>query len=356
MHALDRPANCGPGALQLRQEPKSRCMPVSTQDRETVSGHRLCVAPMMTHTDRHFRYFLRLLSRRILLYTEMISTGALLHGKREQMLAFDPVEHPIGIQLGGSDPLELAKCAALAESAGYDEINLNTGCPSDRVQAGRFGACLMLEPETVAECIRAIRARVRLPVTVKCRIGVDDSDDYPFLRRFVSTIREAGCTCFMIHARKAWLTGLSPRQNREVPALDYDMVYRIKRDFPSLEIILNGGVTHMEDLQIHYRHVDGVMIGRTACNNPYMLASADRLVFGENHPVPDRKEIFRQYLDYVEQGLEQGVPLSRMLCNITGLFQGQSGARKFRRYLGEIMHCQEVDATQLRKALDLIRA
>ena len=311
---------------------------------------------MMTHTDRHFRYFLRLMSRRIRLYTEMISTGALLHGNCRQMLAFDPVEHPIGIQLGGSDPSELVECAVLAESSGYDEINLNAGCPSGRVQAGRFGACLMLEPETVAECVRAIRARVRLPLTVKCRIGVDESDDHPFLSRFVSTVSEAGCTCFMIHARKAWLMGLSPRQNREVPALNYDMVYRIKQDFPSLEIILNGGVAHMKDLEKHYHHVDGVMIGRAACQNPYMLACADRLVFGENHPVPDRKEVFRQYLDYVEQGVEQGVSLSRMLRNITGLFQGQSGARKFRRYLGESMHCEKVDAKHLRKALDLIQA
>lgn len=317
-------------------------------------AHRLCVAPMMTHTDRHFRYFLRLITRRTFLYTEMISTGALLHGKHEQMLTFHPSEHPIGVQLGGSDPAELAACAAMAEAAGYDEINLNIGCPSNRVQAGRIGVCLMLAPETVAECVERIRQTVRLPVTVKCRIGVDDRDDYPFLYRFVSTVKAAGCNCFIIHARKAWLQGLSPRQNREVPPLDYAAVYRIKQDFPDLEIILNGGVTHLADLEGHYRQVDGVMLGRAVCNNPYMLAAVDRLVFNDAHPVPDRVEIFRRYLGYVEQGHAEGAPLSRMLRNITGLFQGQSGARRFRRFLGEVMHRSDIDVSRLHDVLALI--
>jgi len=322
--------------------------------RTLVPAHRLCVAPMMTHTDRHFRYFLRLISRRTFLYTEMISIGALLHGKHERMLTFHPDEHPIAVQFGGSDPADLATCAAMAEAAGYDEINLNIGCPSDRVQAGRIGVCLMQEPETVAACVERIRATVRLPVTVKCRIGVDDQDDYPFLYRFVSTVKAAGCDCFIIHARKAWLQGLSPRQNRTVPPLDYAAVYRIKQDFPDLEIILNGGVTRMTDLEGHFRQVDGVMLGRAVCNNPYLLASADRVVFNDEHPVPDRVEVYRRYLSYVERGVAEGVALGRMLKNITGLFQGQPGARRFRSYLGEAMHRPDTDRSRLYEALTLI--
>jgi tRNA-dihydrouridine synthase A len=318
--------------------------------------HKLCIAPMMTHTDRHFRYFLRLLTRHTMLYTEMLTTGALLHGDAGQLMVFSEAEHPIGMQLGGSDPGALAQCAVMAEAAGYDEINLNVGCPSDRVQSGRFGACLMLEPETVAECISAMQARVNIPVTVKCRIGVDHSAGYPFLANFIRSTSAAGCKTFFIHARKAWLQGLSPRQNREVPPLDYDLVYRIKQDFPDLEIIINGGINTLEQAVNHCNHVDGAMIGRAACNNPFLLARADRIIFGTDTAAPQQKEVLRQYLDYVEAGLQAGIALSKMTRNLTGLFQGRPGARAFRRYLGENIHDKAAGIEVMERAMNLVDA
>ena len=295
---------------------------------------RLSVAPMMAHTDRHFRYLLRLISRRVMLYTEMIPAGALLHGNAKRRLEFDMAEHPVGIQLGGSEPAELAACATMAQDAGYGEINLNAGCPSGRVREGRFGACLMAEPGRVAECIAAMRAAVRIPVSIKIRIGIDDRDSYEHLHGFVSAVAAAGCVTFVVHARKAWLDGLSPRQNRTVPPLRHDIVHRLKRDFPTLEIILNGGINALEEVPAQLQQVDGVMIGRAACSNPFMLAQADSLVFGSSEPAPDRARVLRRYVDYAATQLARGVDLQRLVRHAQGLFYGQPGAAAWRRQLG----------------------
>lgn len=297
--------------------------------------HKLSVAPMMTHTDRHFRYLLRLISRRVMLYTEMITTGSLIHGRQHHRLDHSTAEHPLGLQLGGSNPRQLAQCAAMAEDRGYDEINLNIGCPSDRVQNGHFGACLMARPELVADCVAAIKARVRLPVTVKTRTGVDNQDSYKSLCNFIDTVAAGGCQTFIIHARKAWLQGLSPRQNRDIPPLNYDRVHRIKRDFPHLTVIINGGLDSLEAALAHLQYVDGVMIGRAVCNNPYLLARADQLIYGDAGNPPSRAEILENFIEYVEKQLAQGVPLQRMSRHILGLFQGQAGARAWRRHLSE---------------------
>jgi len=290
-----------------------------------------------------------------MLYTEMITTGALIHGDKDKHLSFNPAEHPLAIQLGGSNPEQLGHCARLAEDAGYDEINLNVGCPSDRVQSGRFGACLMLDPHLVADCIAAMNDSVRIPVTVKTRIGVDDSDDYEFLHTFVRTVAATGCTSFIIHARKAWLRGLSPRQNREIPALDYAKVHQIKKDFPELEIIINGGFVSLEQIRDQYAHVDGVMVGRAACNNPYLLASVDESLFGDTVTVSARHEILEQYIPYVETELHKGNSLSHMTRNIFGLFQGQAGARAYRRYLGEKIYQPGAGTEVIRNAMALVK-
>ena len=288
---------------------------------------------MMAHTDRHFRYLLRLLSGRSMLYTEMLTTGALLHGNTEKYARFNEAEHPVGIQLGGSDPGELARCAKIAAGYGYDEINLNVGCPSERVRAGRFGACLMAEPGLVAECVRAMAEATDLPVTVKTRTGIDDRDDYEHLQRFVSTVSQSGCSTFIIHARKAWLQGLSPRQNRSVPPLQYDTVYRLKQDFPQLEIIINGGITSLDETHGHLRHVDGVMLGRAVCNNPYLLAGVDKYLFGANNITNSRMETLKNYMRYMEKEMAGGENLYAMARHILGLFHGQRGARAYRRHL-----------------------
>jgi tRNA-dihydrouridine synthase A len=290
---------------------------------------------MMDCTDRHERYFLRLISKHTRLYTEMVTTGALLHGDRERFLGFDALEHPIGVQLGGSDAAALAACARMAEQRGYDEVNLNVGCPSPRVQAGRFGACLMAEPALVAECVARMRAAVDIPVTVKTRIGVDSHDSYDELGRFVETIALAGCRTIIVHARKAWLKGLSPKQNREVPPLRYDMVRRLKTDFPRSDIVLNGGITRITEVAEHLRVFDGVMLGREAYRNPYMLAPVDQMFFGETGPAPARNELVSRYLPYVQSQLEQGVYLSHMTRHMLGLYQGQPGAKAWRRYLSQ---------------------
>lgn len=289
----------------------------------------------MQHTDRHCRYLLRLISRRILLYTEMVTSGAILHGDRAKFLDFDAAEHPLALQLGGSDPVELAQCAAIAQDWGYDEVNLNIGCPSDRVQSGRFGACLMAEPRRVADCVAAMRATCKLPVTVKTRIGIDDQDRYEDLLAFIEPVRAAGCGVFIVHARKAWLRGLSPKENRNKPPLDYARVYRLKRDYPDLTIVINGGVATLADTQEHLRHVDGVMIGRAAYNDPYLLAGADRLIYGGNQRQPDRYTVVEQFSHYVDTQLRRGVRLHQMTRHLLGLFQGQPGARAFRRILCE---------------------
>ena len=293
---------------------------------------------MMTHTDRHFRYLLRLLSRHSMLYTEMLTTGALLYGDTDRYARFHDAEHPVGIQLGGSNPGELAKCAKIAADYGYDEINLNVGCPSKRVKSGRFGACLMAEPGLVAEGVAAMASATNLPVTVKTRTGIDEHDSYEHLYRFVSAVAGAGCRTFMIHARKAWLQGLSPRQNRSVPPLHYDRVYRLKQDFPHLEIVINGGITSLAETHNHLSHVDGVMLGRAVCKNPYMLVGVDKNLFGVNNIAATRMRILQKYVRYMEAEIANGERLYTMSRHILGLFHGQYGARAYRRHLTINMH------------------
>lgn len=299
---------------------------------------RLACAPMMDLTDRYCRYFLRLISGHTLLYTEMITTGALLHGDCDWLLRFDPVEHPIALQLGGSDPADLAFCAKLGEAAGYDEINLNLGCPSERVQSGCFGAALMAEPELVTDCIRAMNDAVAIPVTVKQRIGIDHQDSYGELSDFVGCVSESGCSVFIIHARKAWLHGLSPKQNREIPPLQYDLVYRLKRDYPQFEIVINGGVNSLNAVLEQLKLVDGVMIGRAVYHDPWLLAEADRLIFADDHAIPDRYRIVELMLPFIDRELKQGTPISRITRHMLGLYHGQAGARAWRRYISENAH------------------
>jgi tRNA-dihydrouridine synthase A len=318
--------------MTIASEPTAACRPPRMLDR------RLSIAPMMDWTDRHCRYFLRLIARRALLYTEMIPTGALLHGPRERLLRFDPAEHPVALQLGGCEPAELAQAAAFGAAAGYDEINLNVGCPSDKVQSARFGACLMAEPARVAACVKAMRDAVALPVTVKTRIGIDQQDDYEFLRRFVDAVAAAGCGTVIVHARKAWLAGLSPKQNREIPPLRYELVHRLKADFPALEVIVNGGLRAPEDAPPHLARFDGVMLGRAAYHDPYGLIAWERLVYGADQPIPSRAGIARQLLPYVERERAAGTPLKAITRHILGLFNGQRGARAWRRRLSEAAH------------------
>ncbi|MCU7918692.1 MAG: tRNA dihydrouridine(20/20a) synthase DusA [Candidatus Thiodiazotropha sp. (ex Epidulcina cf. delphinae)] len=303
-----------------------------------MPNRRLAVAPMLDWTDRYCRYFLRLISRHVVLYTEMVTTGAILHGNRARFLDFDPSEHPVALQLGGSDPKELAECAGLGQTWGYDEINLNVGCPSDRVQSGRFGACLMATPQLVSDCVKAMRDRVSVDVTVKHRIGVDEHDSYDELCEFIGTVSEAGCNTFIVHARKAWLQGLSPKENREIPPLSYATVHRLKRDFPQLEVIINGGITSLEQAQRQLEHVDGVMIGREAYHNPWMLAEADRVIFAKTGEAVTRGQVVASLIPFVEKELAAGTPINRITRHILGLFHGQPGARKWRRMLSEQSH------------------
>lgn len=293
------------------------------------------VAPMMEWTDRHERFFLRLISRHALLYTEMVTSMAVLYGDRERLLGFNDEEHPVALQLGGSEPEDLAEAARIGEGFGYDEINLNVGCPSDRVQSGRFGACLMKEPELVAACVEAMQKAVAVPVTVKCRLGVDEQEPEEVLPAFTARMREAGVRSLTIHARKAWLKGLSPKENRTVPPLDYPLVYRIKQEFPDLEIIINGGIRTLEETAAQLVHVDGVMMGRAAYETPYELAEVDRRFFGAKTLVKKRGEIVRGFYPYLERRLAEGVPLHAMTRHILGLFQGVPGARAWRRHLSE---------------------
>ncbi|MCY4428331.1 MAG: tRNA dihydrouridine(20/20a) synthase DusA [Halieaceae bacterium] len=290
---------------------------------------------MMARSDRHCRYFWRLLSKKALLYTEMVTSGALLHGDRARLLDYSEQEHPLALQLGGSDAGELAKCARWARDWGYDEVNLNCGCPSSRVQSGRFGACLMAQPALVKECVVAMREAAALPVTIKHRIGIDHWDSYSLLLDFVGTVAESGATTFIIHARKAWLRGLSPRENREIPALRYDWVYQLKRDFPQLEIVINGGIGTLAEAERHLAHVDGVMLGRAIYRNPYLLAKVDQRLFNEPRDVATRESILLELLTYSQQQLEVGVRMHHITRHIPGLFRHEPGARKFRRHLGE---------------------
>jgi tRNA-dihydrouridine synthase A len=329
--------------------------PASTdRSRAPLIDRRLAVAPMLDWTDRYCRYFLRQLSRHTLLYTEMITTGAILQGDRDRFLRFDDAEHPLAIQLGGSEPAALAECAKIAGEWGYDEVNLNVGCPSDRVQSGLFGACLMAEPGLVADCVKAMRDTVSIPVTVKHRIGIDDRDSYDELTHFIGTLADAGCGTFVIHARKAWLQGLSPKENREVPPLRYDIVYRIKEDFPELEIVINGGILDLHQAVEHLEQVDGVMIGRAAYNDPWLLADADRLIFHQPNPVTDRKEVIELMLPWIRQELGAGTPLHRMTRHLLGLFNGLPGARRWRRHLSEFAPRKDAGLDVLLEAAALV--
>jgi len=325
-------------------------MPTQTQP------HRLSVAPMLDWTDRHFRYFARLISRHTRLYTEMITTGALLHGDAERLLAYDPLEHPLAVQLGGSEPRDLATCARLAVAAGYDEVNLNVGCPSDRVQNGRFGACLMAEPGLVADCVRAMKEAVEVPVTLKTRIGIDERDSYGELCRFLEAQIDAGCDHFIVHARKAWLQGLSPKENREVPPLRHEVVRRLKADYPDQGFSLNGGILGLEQAMAQLEAVDGVMIGRAVYHDPWLLAAADRLVFDDLRPQPDRHQVLERFLPYVERELQRGLALKHITRHILGLFHGCPGAKGWRRLISEQAHKVGAGPELIRRAAARVRA
>ena len=304
-------------------------------------NRRFSVAPMMDWTDRHYRYFARLISRHALLYTEMVTTGAVLHGDRERFLGYHSAEQPVALQLGGSSPQELAQCAALAETAGYAEVNLNVGCPSDRVQNNMIGACLMAHPELVGACVKAMQDACSTPITVKHRIGINGRDSYQQLCDFVGTVHAAGCTSFTVHARIAILEGLSPKENREIPPLKYEVVQQLKRDFPQLEIILNGGLTSLDVMQAQLDHVDGVMVGREAYHNPWLLAAVDQAFFNDDHPQPTRLEVLAQMRPYIEQHLAAGGQMHHITRHMLGLFQGLPGARHFRRELSTTIHRTE---------------
>jgi tRNA-dihydrouridine synthase A len=321
---------------------------------QEVTSHKFCVAPMMDWTDRHCRFFHRLLSRRAQLYTEMVTAEAILHGRRDRLLGFSPEEHPVALQLGGSDPARLAEAASIGAGYGYDEINLNVGCPSDRVQEGRFGACLMAEPELVAACVTAMRARLSVPVTVKCRIGIDEQDSEAGLERFVATVAQAGCRTFIVHARKAWLRGLSPKENREVPPLDYGRVYRLKAAHPELEIVLNGGIASLDEAEAHLAKVDGVALGRAAYQNPYLLAEVDRRLFGETGVPASRRAVLEALHPYTTRHLAAGGRLNNIARHILGLYHGRPRARVFRRHLAERAPRDGADARVLEEAMWLV--
>lgn len=323
-------------------------MPVTSTH---LPDRRFCAAPMMEWSDTHCRYFWRLLSKKTVLYTEMVTTGALLNGDRERFLAYHPQEHPLALQLGGSDPRALAECARMAEDWGYDEVNLNCGCPSDRVQNNMIGACLMAEPELVADCVAAMQKAVKIPVTVKHRIGIDDMDDYAGLQRFVSKLADAGCKTFIVHARKAWLKGLSPKENREIPPLQYDKVLNLKREFPTLEIIINGGITTLEQCETLLTDVDGVMLGREIYSNPYLLADVDQRIYGASWAAPSREMVMEGFIAYCEEQMAKGIRLNYMTRHILGLFQGMPGARRFRRAISEQAHKPEAGINVLYQAL-----
>jgi len=308
---------------------------------------------MMDWSDRHCRYLWRLLSKHTVLYSEMVTTGALIHGEAARFLQFNSEEEPVALQLGGSDPTDLATCARMAEQWGYNEVNLNCGCPSDRVQNGMIGAILMKHPERVADCIKAMQDAVSIDVTIKHRIGVDDMEDYAGLVDFVGTIAETGCRTFVVHARKAWLQGLSPKQNREVPPLQYEMVYDLKRQFPELEIIINGGLHSMELCQEQLPHLDGVMVGREAYSNPYLLATVDQDIYGASSEAPSRRDVAEQFMNYCQQQMDKGLKLKYMSRHMLGLFQGEYGARAFRRHISENAYKDGAGIDVLEQAIKL---
>lgn len=315
--------------------------------------NKFSVAPMLDWTDRHCRYFHRILTKQSLLYTEMVTTGAILFGKGDY-LTFNAQEHPVSLQLGGSDPVSLAKCAKLAEQRGYDEINLNVGCPSDRVQNGMFGACLMGNATLVADCIKAMQDAVTIPVTVKHRIGIDQQDSYEFVCHFIETIMPY-CQTFIVHARKAWLSGLSPKENREVPPLDYERVYQLKRDYPELVIAINGGITSLEQIKIHLQHVDGVMVGREAYQNPMLLSEIDQQIFAKDHAITNPISVIEQLFPYIEVELAKGTQLNHIMRHTLGIFNGKKGAKQWRRYLSENAHKKGAGLEVVEKALSFIQ-
>nr|WP_294864453.1 tRNA dihydrouridine(20/20a) synthase DusA [uncultured Pseudogulbenkiania sp.] len=321
-----------------------------------LPSRRLSVAPMLDWTDRHYRFFARQITRHTWLYTEMVTTGALLYGDVARHLRYHECEHPVALQLGGSEPDELARCARLAEEWGYDEVNLNVGCPSERVQKGAFGACLMAEPQLVADCVKAMRDAVGIDVTVKHRIGIDAVEDYGYVRDFVGHIVEAGCATFIVHARNAILKGLSPKENREIPPLKYDYVYRLKRDFPDVEILLNGGVKSNDEIAGHLQHVDGVMVGREAYHNPWLMADWDARFYDDAHTEASRDAVVEAMLPYIEQRLaEPGTQLRHVARHILGLYQGLPGARAWRRMLSDAALLKGADAGLLLAARDATR-
>ena len=314
--------------------------------------HRISVAPMMDRTDRHQRYFLRLISKRAFLYSEMVTAAAVLHGNAERVYGFDVAERPVALQLGGSDPSQLAEAAQRGEDKGYNEINLNVGCPSSRVKQAEFGACLMAKPALVARCVRAMLDSVKVPVTVKTRIGIDAQDSYENLYHFVDTVSDGGCKTFVIHARKALLSGLTPRQNREIPPLRYERVYRIKDDFPNLEIVINGGIVDLDGASHHLNHVDGVMIGREAYSNPYLLSDVDGRFYNDESRILSRQEILEAYKPYIENWTSRGVSLSCLSRHMMGLYKGQPRGKAWRKYLGEFARRPGAGATVIDAALD----
>ena len=316
-------------------------------------SHRFCIAPMMDWTDRHCRVFHRQLTKRALLYTEMVTADAVIHGNRTKLLGFSGEEHPIALQLGGSDPKKLAEAARVGADFGYDEINLNIGCPSSRVQEGRFGACLMSEPELVASCVAVMRANQSAPVTVKCRIGIDEQDAEADFQNFIEVVAGAGCTTFIVHARKAWLKGLSPKENREIPPIDYQRVYRLKASRPDLKIVLNGGIATVDEVRRHLDHVDGVMLGRAAYQNPFVLAGVDRELFGETASAPTRANALEVLIPYVDAHLRDGGRLSNITRHILGLYHGRPRGRAFRRLLSEEATRSNAGVEVLRAAMDL---
>ena len=320
----------------------------------TAESIRFSVAPMMDWTDRHDRYFLRLMSRRARLYTEMVTANAVRFGDREKLLDFNAEEHPLALQLGGSAPEALAEAARIGEDWGYDEINLNVGCPSDRVQSGQFGACLMQEPDLVAECMAAMRDAVAIPVTVKSRIGVDEQDPQKALFTLVEKCKAAGVTHFIVHARKAWLEGLSPKENRDIPPLDYELVYQVKAAHPELLISINGGIEDLAESAAHLEKTDGVMLGRAAYKNPYLLAAVDAALFGDTQAAPSREEIVEQLIPYAERLVATGTPLHALTRHVMGLYQGQPGGRLWRRHLSENAPTRGDDPQVLKEALALV--
>jgi tRNA-dihydrouridine synthase A len=330
-------------------------MTAKLQENNKFSRWRFCVAPMMEWTDRHCRYFHRLLTRQALLYTEMLTTSAVLRGDRARLLAFDPLEQPVALQLGGCDPTEVAESARIGADFGYCEINLNVGCPSDRVQEGRFGACLMAEPVLVADCVASMKRAVRLPVTVKCRIGIDEQDPEQSLFTFAAAMKSAGADALVVHARKAWLKGLSPRENRDVPPLNYPLVHRLKAAHPDFEIVINGGIASVDAAQKQLSHVDGVMIGRAAYQEPWRLLGADRQLFGEAARVESAKDAAGAMVPYIEQELAQGVRLLAMTRHMLGLVRAVPGARAFRRHLSTEAVKPNADVRVLIEALDMVR-